>query len=45
MVDSVCGVSRAAPIPCTTRAATSIAMEPASPHHSEAAVNTHNPMT
>jgi hypothetical protein len=43
MVDNVCGVSRAAPMPCTTRAAISISMLPASPHHSEAAVNTVRP--
>ena len=43
IVDSVCGVSSAAPMPCTTRAAISISMLPASPHHSDAAVNTVNP--
>ena len=43
MVDSVCGVSRAAPMPCTTRAAISISMLPARPHHSDAAVNTVRP--
>ena len=43
IVDSVCGVSSAAPSPCTTRAAISISMLPASPHHSEAAVNTASP--
>jgi hypothetical protein len=43
IVDSVCGVSRAAPMPCTTRAAISIPMLPARPHHSDAAVNTVRP--
>ena len=43
IVDSVCGVSRAAPMPCTTRAAISISMVSARPHHSEAAVNTASP--
>ena len=38
MVDSVCGVSRAAPMPCTTRAAISIPMLPCRLHHSDAAV-------
>ena len=43
IVDSVCGVSSAAPTPCTTRAAMSISMLPDSPHHSDAAVKTANP--
>ena len=43
IADSVCGVSRAAPTPCTTRAAISISMLSASPHHSDAAVNTVRP--
>jgi hypothetical protein len=43
IIDSVCGVSRAAPIPCTTRAAISMPIDPESPHHSEAAVNTTRP--
>ena len=43
IVDNVCGVSSAAPIPCTTRAAISMSMLPASPHHSDAAVNTVSP--
>ena len=42
-IDSVCGVSRAAPIPCTTRAAISMPIDPDIPHHSEAAVNTTRP--
>ena len=43
ITDNVCGVSSAAPTPCSTRAATSIPMLPDSPHHSEASVNTDNP--
>ena len=43
IVVSVCGVNRAAPTPCTTRAAMSIPTVPDSPHHSEAAVNTASP--
>ena len=43
IVDSVCGVSRAAPIPCTTRAAISTPIEPASPHHSDDAVKIASP--
>ncbi len=43
IIDSVCGVSRAAPIPCTTRAAISMPIDPDIPHHSEAAVNTTRP--
>jgi hypothetical protein len=43
-VDSVCGVSRAAPMPCTTRAAINISMESARPHHTDAAVNTARPI-
>jgi hypothetical protein len=34
----VCGDSTDAPSPCTTRATTSPAIEPVSPHHSEATV-------
>ena len=45
IVDRVCGVSSAAPMPCTTRAAISISMLPARPHHSDAAVNTARPST
>ena len=44
IVDSVCGVSSAAPRPWTTRAAISMSMEPASPHHSDAAVKIVNPI-
>jgi hypothetical protein len=43
MVDSVCGVSSAAPMPCTTRAAMSVSILAARPHHNDAAVNTVNP--
>ena len=43
MVDNVCGVISAAPMPWTTRATISHSMELASPHHSDAAVNTANP--
>ena len=43
MVDRVCGVSSAAPMPCRTRAAISIPIDPDRPHHSEATVNTANP--
>ena len=43
IVERVCGVSSAAPMPCTTRAAISISIEPDRPHHSEAAVNTARP--
>ena len=43
IVDSVCGVSRAAPTPCTTRAMISMPMLSASPHHSDATVNTVKP--
>ena len=43
IVDKVCGVSNAAPMPCTTRAAISVSMLPAKPHHNEAAVNTARP--
>ena len=43
IVDRVCGVSSAAPTPWTTRAAISVSMDPASPHHSEAAVKTASP--
>src|ERR1700744_2204179 len=44
IVDSGCGVSTPAPTPCTTRAASSIAALPESPHHTEAAVNTTRPI-
>ncbi len=44
IVDSVCGVSSAAPSPCTTRAAINVSMDPASPHHSEATVKTDKPI-
>ena len=44
IVDSVCGVSSAAPTPCTTRAAISMPMVPDRPHHSDAAVNTVRPI-
>ena len=43
MTAIVCGVIRAAPSPCTARAAMSIVMSPANPHHSEARVNTTSP--
>ena len=43
IVDSVCGVSSPAPMPCTTRAAISISMVPDRPHHSDAAVKTARP--
>ena len=43
IVDSVCGVSSAAPTPCNTRAAMSMPMVSERPHHSEAAVNTARP--
>ncbi|SKS90290.1 Uncharacterised protein [Mycobacteroides abscessus subsp. abscessus] len=36
-------MSIAAPIPCTTRAAISQPIDPAKPHHSEAAVKTASP--
>ena len=44
IIDSVCGVSSAAPMPCTTRAAISMPMLSDSPHHSDAAVNTARPI-
>ncbi len=44
IVDRVCGVSSAAPMPCTTRAAMSMPMVPDRPHHSDAAVNTVRPI-
>jgi hypothetical protein len=43
IVDSVCGVSRAAPTPWTTRATISMPMLSARPHHSDATVNTVKP--
>lgn len=43
IVDRVCGVSSAAPKPCTTRAVMSMPMLPDNPHHSEATVNNANP--
>lgn len=43
IVDRVCGVSNAAPTPCTTRAAISISIDPDRPHHSEARVKTPSP--
>ncbi len=43
IVDSVCGVSSAAPTPCKTRAAMSMPMVPERPHHRDAAVNTVRP--
>ena len=39
----VCGDITDAPRPCTTRATTSPVIEPVSPHHSEARVNTASP--
>ena len=42
--DKDCGVSKAAPIPWTTRAAISISIPPDGPHHNEAAVNTARPI-
>ncbi len=44
MIDSVAGDTRAAPTPCTVRAAMSTALEPASPHTSDAAVKTATPV-
>ena len=44
IADRVCGVSRPAPSPCTTRAVMSIPMEPDSPHHSDAAVKIASPI-
>ncbi len=44
IVDSVCGVSSAAPSPCTARATISISMDPDSPHHSEDTVNSASPV-
>ncbi len=41
----VCGVMSAAPTPWTTRAAMSIPIEPDSPHHADASVNTARPTT
>ena len=40
----VCGDSIDAPRPCTTRATTSPPIDPVSPHHREAAVNTERPI-
>ena len=45
IIDKVCGVSRPAPTPCTTRATISMATLPDKPHHSDAAVNTARPIT
>jgi hypothetical protein len=44
IVDRVCGVSIAAPTPCTTRATISMPIVCDSPHHSDAAVNTASPI-
>src|ERR1700680_3010702 len=44
MIDSVAGDTRAAPTPCTARAAISTELEPASPHASDAAVKTARPV-
>src|SRR5713101_781085 len=44
MIDSVAGETRAAPTPCTVRAAIRTALEPASPHTSDAAVKTARPV-
>ena len=43
IVDSVCGVSSAAPRPCTARARISMSTEPARPHHSEDTVKIASP--
>ena len=45
MMESVAGLISAAPRPCTTRARISSSPLPASPHQSEAAVNTAIPIT
>ena len=45
MIESVAGFISAAPTPCTTRAPISISGPPASPHASDAAVNTARPAT
>lgn len=44
IVDNVCGVITPAPTPWTTRAAISMAALPASPHHTDATVNTARPI-
>ncbi len=44
IIDRTCGVSNAAPTPWTTRAATSIWVEPDSPHHNDAAVKMTRPI-
>ena len=45
MIESVAGFISAAPAPWSTRAAISSWLEPASPHHSDAAVKTTMPIT
>src|SRR6476620_3072061 len=44
MIDSVAGDTRAAPTPCTVRAAIITALKPASPHTSDGAVKTPAPV-